>query len=617
LCVATLLTAAPLPAFPHRPGAADPAAEAVAAVLKSEALAPIDRRPLLAGALAEYPNSEPARWQAGYVRDGEVWRAFEEPPDSGDRERLDAYLSRRSRSGASAREQLELADWCRKAGLRDREQAHLMAALAASNAPPDRGILARLSYQQVGSQWLSREEFHEWRDENQRAEASLRKWRPRLERLARRFAGRGRERETAMAELDSLQDESALAAVEFVLCGRSEDAAAAGVRFFRRVRTPDSSNRLARQAVFSKWGRVRETAAQSLAARPLDEFVPSLVGLLSTPVQSELRVSQFGRSGPLFYTYIMARETEDQFQVATISTVNSIVDDYLNGTVMRAPAVTDAQQDRIDVRIRIQLERGRGDAVRGLRDQVHVRESALTQANERIAELNGRIVRALAAATGRAPDSDPRAWWSWWHEQNEMPSSDQKRIVRIDEVESLGNPIPPEVMMYGDCLAAGTSVWTDRGQMSIEQIRPGDRVLAQHPESGELAYKPVLHVTVRPPKGLVALRMGDEIIVTTPGHRFWVAGTGWRRAREVAPQSLVHTARGSVPVATVKPAPPAETYNLVVADFHTCFVGRTGLLCQDLLIPRATSNLVPGLPRPGVAGAKSQRDVAGSARVAH
>ena len=42
---------------------------------------------------------------------------------------------------------------------------------------------------------------------------------------------------------------------------------------------------------------------------------------------------------------------------------------------------------------------------------------------------------------------------------------------------------------------------------------------------------------------------------------------------------------------------PPGTYNLVVADFHTYFVGKAGILAQDLLIPRGTVAIVPGLPK--------------------
>jgi hypothetical protein len=147
------------------------------------------------------------------------------------------------------------------------------------------------------------------------------------------------------------------------------------------------------------------------------------------------------------------------------------------------------------------------------------------------------------------------------------------------------------------CFAAGTLVRGESRLIPIESIKAGDRVLAQDIESGELAYKPVLHTTVNPPKDLMTLRFGEESIVCTQGHRFWSSGSGWIKARDLAPQTLLHTVTGNTPVWTAKKGETAETYNLVVADFHTYFVGKTGILCQDLLIPRGTHSVVPGLSR--------------------
>jgi hypothetical protein len=53
--------------------------------------------------------------------------------------------------------------------------------------------------------------------------------------------------------------------------------------------------------------------------------------------------------------------------------------------------------------------------------------------------------------------------------------------------------------------------------------------------------------------------------------------------------------RGSTRVESQNTDRNEQTYNLVVPDFHTYFVGQSGLLAQDLLIPRPTNKLVPGL----------------------
>jgi hypothetical protein len=143
-------------------------------------------------------------------------------------------------------------------------------------------------------------------------------------------------------------------------------------------------------------------------------------------------------------------------------------------------------------------------------------------------------------------------------------------------------------------------VWTEHGLSPIEKIRVGDRVLAQDVQTGELAFKPVLKATVRPPKELATLRLGDETVVCTGGHRFWNSGSGWIKARDLEPRTMLHTVTGNVPVWSAKKGESAETYNLVVADFHTYFVGKAGVLCQDLLLPASTNNIVPGLSRSNV-----------------
>jgi hypothetical protein len=147
------------------------------------------------------------------------------------------------------------------------------------------------------------------------------------------------------------------------------------------------------------------------------------------------------------------------------------------------------------------------------------------------------------------------------------------------------------------CFAAGTPVWTATGPVAIETIQVGDRVLSKDVESGTLAYLPVIQTTVRPPKELHALAIAGETLACTGGHRFWVSGEGWVMARDLQPESLLHTVTGSERVESQSISGMEKTYNLVVSDFHTYFVGKTGILAQDLLMPSPTNKIVPGLIR--------------------
>jgi intein/homing endonuclease len=82
---------------------------------------------------------------------------------------------------------------------------------------------------------------------------------------------------------------------------------------------------------------------------------------------------------------------------------------------------------------------------------------------------------------------------------------------------------------------------------------------------------------------------------TTGGHPFWVAGQGWVKASDLRPGMRLHSVSGSVDVDSAGPDNSAETYNLVVADYHTYFAGQEFALTHDNTIRRATNAILPGL----------------------
>ena len=48
--------------------------------------------------------------------------------------------------------------------------------------------------------------------------------------------------------------------------------------------------------------------------------------------------------------------------------------------------------------------------------------------------------------------------------------------------------------------------------------------------------------------------MEGEELFTTRGHPFWVAGIGWRMAKELRDAAVLHAVTGSVPLAAAEPA---------------------------------------------------------------
>ena len=72
------------------------------------------------------------------------------------------------------------------------------------------------------------------------------------------------------------------------------------------------------------------------------------------------------------------------------------------------------------------------------------------------------------------------------------------------------------------CFVAGTIVKTEDGEKNIEDVKVGDYVLAENPETGEREYKRVARTYIHEKTTLVHVFVGDEEIETTVEHPFEV-----------------------------------------------------------------------------------------------
>jgi hypothetical protein len=146
------------------------------------------------------------------------------------------------------------------------------------------------------------------------------------------------------------------------------------------------------------------------------------------------------------------------------------------------------------------------------------------------------------------------------------------------------------------CFPAGTRISTLSGLQAIETIRVGDCVLAQNSQTGELAYKPVQRVTLRPPsRPLIKISTQGETLTATRGHPFWVNGTGWLMAKQLKVGDVLHTLNGAAVIDSLEEAPAQEAYNLIVSEFGSYFAGDQQLLVHDNSpLPEAVA-LVPGM----------------------
>ncbi|MCC6125944.1 MAG: hypothetical protein IT426_13345 [Pirellulales bacterium] len=262
----------------------------------------------------------------------------------------------------------------------------------------------------------------------------------------------------------------------------------------------------------------------------------------------------------------------------------------------------------------------------------------MQNSNRAIEQSNARVVGILKETTGQDLGDRPLEWWKWWwnrynetdalvdaedrlseadpYRQGYEPAA-SKYVVPFETVRRYDgyHPIPtaampatpftasapPTTITVRSCFAPGTKVWTHLGRLPIEKIKVGDRVLSQNPDTGELCYKPVLEVTFRPPLERLKIGLGTDSFIATPGHPFWVDGKAWQLAKQLEVGQILHAVSGGAPVESIEkvetdPSSAGYSYNLVVADFNTYFVGKQGILVHDNTPRWPTSALIPGLP---------------------
>ncbi len=105
--------------------------------------------------------------------------------------------------------------------------------------------------------------------------------------------------------------------------------------------------------------------------------------------------------------------------------------------------------------------------------------------------------------------------------------SEMKKISEIKKIsatKSANNVCEPH------CFIAGTLIETAEGKKPIEDIQVCDMVLAENPETGEIALKRVVHIFENESNELVHVFVNGEEIITTPIHPFYVPKLGWTSA---------------------------------------------------------------------------------------
>jgi len=139
------------------------------------------------------------------------------------------------------------------------------------------------------------------------------------------------------------------------------------------------------------------------------------------------------------------------------------------------------------------------------------------------------------------------------------------------------------------CFVEGTPVHTQNGLQSIESIVIGDLVLSKNDFTGKPIYKRVTQTYINDDKEILDIEFDNqneqtETFGITKEHPVWVIGKGWVDAGQLKAGDKVDSLNGRVSVVKqIAQRPQNErTYNIEVEDYHTYFVGDSGLWVHNM-----------------------------------
>lgn len=589
------------------------------------------RNIMLRAALGIDPQHVAANWFSGRIRKDDRWLTIAEAQQRArGNEVLAKYRELRNAAYGDLRRQVHLARWCARFGLAERSQLHFALLLNPSVDERTRQeALRRLDLHEVGGRLMSDEQLKDHQTATAKMKKAMNLWQPQLIKWRKVIEGKNGDKSAfAIEQMLAVDDPSIVSVLESFLPVSGNRFGVQLVRLLDIFSDHQATKSLARFAVFSPWPEVRKGAIVALKSRPLHEYAPLVLAWLTSPVNSKWRLYR-DRQGNIHYEHLVSREGANENQLLAVERVGVGVDRITDSQFVTEPTnglptffspvdeFAAVQQGRLQpgepvnhaIPIGVRRDDSGQEAIMaaGMLAQAMGRETQFRNYNAWISLANSQVFYVLEQTTGAAVARDPVDWWTWWDHYNEIHKPTKRTQIAMDRKTSLvtrsvGTQMythrtgPVISAIFCSCFVAGTTVWTETGLTSIEDIQVGDRVLSQDPESGELVFKLVTGKTLRPPAPLTRIAITGEEILTTKGHPMWVVNKGWRMAKFIEEGQELHGIEGGVMVHEVELLKrEEEAHNLVVADFSTYFVGKMGVLVHDNTYRKPTRALVPGL----------------------
>ncbi len=559
---------------------------------------------LLADVLRLDPEHKLARWHTGQVFYNGEWKSLDAIHELVSTDpRWQEYRDRVETAEDTLQSHADLARWCRAQKLELEEQWHWLNVLRHDAG--NREALGSLGLRPYRGDYFTPEQIAANEAGEKQAKIDFKRY-DNLLKTAMREAERSddTDRFAALKKISSITDPAAIPAiVELVLADAKNEkrilsklGTSKGEKLLRQMQLAavsalsempehEATLRLLEVSLYASDEQIRSDAAHALKYRELTDFVPLLMAGLTMPIEFSINVNMLSNGQVIL--------TEDYHETGPLAESSQFHSSTYASKLIRGnrtPAETNFYKSiRQPVRPIFVYNNPAGDLSRATR-KAGIATHRVIQENELREQRNARIEKVLSSVTGQQLGDNPKAWWTTWMQFNELSTPD--RLPKFEEVAEYDYSYQIRTM---SCFVAGTPVWTQSGPVAIEKIKIGDLVLSQDPHTGELNYRPVVDTTIRPPSGTVKLRIDQETIVTTRGHRLWIAGKGWEMAKFLKPGSNLVTASGSVDLQSAEKGEEAVAYNLEVGQFHTYFVGESRVLVHDNTCPQPTINTLPGV----------------------
>lgn len=578
--------------------------ESLAEVLAEEAGGgAIDRRAKMHGKVG---LSAADHWHVGELLVDGVWISVEEISEQTESQEFKDYKTRRGETALTELRHRELARWCRYNKLAEQERAHWNSVLITS--PNDIEARQSLGHVFIAERWYTPEDLQSADAAARRLEAEWTEWMPKMRTLVSQITAPNlKTKQQGLDALAALSDRSAISSLEVTALQLSADHALPFIRAIITQRSTEACLALARISLSYPTDKRGQLAIEALRSYPKEAYVPELLGLLSTPIETKAEYA-FTPKGELFVHRAMFRETQGERQLLRL---NRLVQTSASRNV-RSDFDIEFSVNQNYIKFVPTFHRGgaynvggnyetfedeRAGAKNAAEDQRQLEED-VAATNRQLERIAHTVYLVLELCTGEELDKKPEAWWEWWRLHNERyaprkPLRDYQ-YSQVDHARVYKTVSAFNVTQLS-CLEGRTQVQTAEGMKAIDEIQIGDMVLAQDVETGELALKPVLQTTIRPPSIMWNIVTDSGEITATAGHRWFVSGRGWLMTRELENGMLLHNATGTTRIKRLTlHNTEKKAFNLIVADFNTYFVGPERVLSFDNSNPIATMSVVPG-----------------------